>query len=562
MKYLYLSFLLLFTKGLSAQLPNHNWLRTVGSANAEACYSIATDPEGNVYAAGTLYGNADVDPGPSNVTLNWLEGHMYIIKYDASAQVIWAKNFGSEGALLGVAIDPDGNIILTGVYNATGDFDPGSGEVTFTSGGDDNCFISKLTSNGDLIWTKSIGSPINDDVAEPVEFYTNGNMRVLLSFQGTLDADPGVGESLLVSQGSSDIALVQLDANGNFIDAVTFGGPGIQNNAMMDVDAQGNTIVSGFFENTVTPSSGNQSLTSVGPADLYIAKLSPTNELLWLKQITGDQAIIYPKVAVDQEDNIYISATFRQNVDLDPSEATDTHTSSGMYDFFVLKLDSDGNRIWANHFGGVFNEFSYDSDLDDEGNFYTVGTFKEEADFDPSANVFLLTDETPSGMDEAYLLKLNPDGTLAYAGNTNANLPIRLRTVEVREPDNVWIAGSFSGYCDFSLDIAGENQTSVGDFDSFVAKYSTSTVQVESITEELISHVYPNPCHGQAFLKSSASGQNPIELHMINALGEVVYSAKITQSMYTLDMSHLASGAYFLRTVQGNLRQSRVVVKE
>ena len=56
-----------------------------------------------------------------------------------------------------MAIDSDDNIIVLGYYSDSIDFDPGPDTLQPTTSDMNNIFIEKLTSEGDLIWVKTIG---------------------------------------------------------------------------------------------------------------------------------------------------------------------------------------------------------------------------------------------------------------------------------------------------------------------------------------------------------------------------------------------------------------------
>lgn len=102
---------------------------------------------------------------------------------------------------------------------------------------------------------------------------------------------------------------------------------------------------------------------------------------------------------------------------------------------FILKLDIDGNFIYANTFGSAPNGDTIGKSIlsDGSGNVYFTGSFRNTTDFDPSNGVFNLV--TP-GADYCYILKLNgaPLGVTEnqllsislYPNPTNRNVTIDL----------------------------------------------------------------------------------------------------------------------------------------
>ena len=62
----------------------------------------------------------------------------------------------SDEVVNGIAVDGSGNVLLTGSFRGTADFDPGSGTESITSLGSDDVFVVKLNSSGQLVWAKSV----------------------------------------------------------------------------------------------------------------------------------------------------------------------------------------------------------------------------------------------------------------------------------------------------------------------------------------------------------------------------------------------------------------------
>ena len=78
----------------------------------------------------------------------------------------WSSNDGAAAAFgstvheaaYGIAVDSSGNVYTAGSFDGTTDFDPGVGTTNLTTNGNDDIYVSKLDSSGDLVWAKSFGS--------------------------------------------------------------------------------------------------------------------------------------------------------------------------------------------------------------------------------------------------------------------------------------------------------------------------------------------------------------------------------------------------------------------
>ncbi|MCH8903140.1 MAG: hypothetical protein IIA45_04425, partial [Bacteroidetes bacterium] len=76
----------------------------------------------------------------------------------------WAKSMGGTSTDIGKSITTDvsGNVLTTGYYYGTVDFDPGAATFNLISNSAADIFIQKLDANGNFIWAKSMGGTSSD----------------------------------------------------------------------------------------------------------------------------------------------------------------------------------------------------------------------------------------------------------------------------------------------------------------------------------------------------------------------------------------------------------------
>ncbi|WP_193188552.1 hypothetical protein [Nisaea sediminum] len=140
---------------------NFVWARSTGGTNDEQGVSIAVDGSGNSYATGKFAGTVDFDPGAGTTNLTSSgSDDIFITKYDGSGNFVWARSVGGTGSDLAnsVKVDSSGNTYLTGYFQGTVDFDPGSGTKTLTSAGGADIFLLKLDSDGNFVSVSSQSS--------------------------------------------------------------------------------------------------------------------------------------------------------------------------------------------------------------------------------------------------------------------------------------------------------------------------------------------------------------------------------------------------------------------
>src|SRR5690606_25453038 len=142
---------------------------------------------------------------------------IFICKMDENGNLIWVKQNEGSGPddCYSITTDNNQNIILTGRFHSTVDFDPGSGTQYATNtpevGG--MTFIQKLDSNGIFQWVNTMGGD-GIDAGEEIVSDANGNIYTIGRFESTIDFDPGLGVCNKTSNGAQDIFIQKLDSNG------------------------------------------------------------------------------------------------------------------------------------------------------------------------------------------------------------------------------------------------------------------------------------------------------------------------------------------------------------
>lgn len=257
------------------------WVKTMGGLYNGAGNSLTTDAAGNVYSTGYFKETVDFDPGVGvfNLSASSTFGDAFILKLDASGNFIWAKAMAGWGSGRSIAVDSEGNVYATGLFLDAVDFDPGLGVFNLMAVGTfADVFISKLDVNGNFVWARAIGG-VAADIGSSLTLDGVGNVYITGRFLGTVDFDPGGGVFSITSFGLSDIFVLKLAVNGNFIWATTMGGTNEDESSALTIDAMSNVYITGFFEGLADfdPSPNTFNLTALGFVDIFILKLSPTS---------------------------------------------------------------------------------------------------------------------------------------------------------------------------------------------------------------------------------------------------------------------------------------------
>ncbi len=246
------------------------------------------------------------------------------------------------------------------------------------------------------------------------------------------------------------------------------------------VDAEGNVYTTGYFEGTADfdPGAGTFNLTSAGKDDIFVSKLDASGNFVWAKRIGGSSDDTGESIAVDADGDIYITGSFSETVDFDPSDAGVSELTSaassvgGVTDVFVTKLSASGDFVWAKSMGGSSTDMGFSVAVDDSKNVYTTGRFSQTADFDPGAGTFELSSANNS--DDIFVSKLSSSGDFVWAKRMGGTSDDRGLALAVDGSGNVYTTGYFGRTVDFDPGDGTFELTTAGNDDIFVSKLSAS----------------------------------------------------------------------------------------
>lgn len=344
------------------------WAKQAGGTNEDRVYKISTDHNGNNLIIGTFSNTASF--GTTTITSRGSDD-IFIAKLDANGNWLWAKRAGGTGLDRGIGIscDLNGNCYITGWFVNNSDF----GSTSLSSRGSYDVFVAKLDSNGNWLWANRAGGTSADD-GDGVSTDSSGNCYLTGSFCNTAD----FGTTSLTSFGSYDIFVAKLDSNGNWLWVKRGGGLSLDSLTSSSTDNSGNSYIIGWFEGVAGFDS--ISLTSNGDDDLFIAKIDTNGNWLWAKRAGGVNNDIGYAISIDVSGNSYITGRFKDNSDF----GSTSFISNGDFDIFIAKLDTYGNWLWATQAGGTDWDQGLGISTDNNGNCYVVGMFSGSVGFGTS----------------------------------------------------------------------------------------------------------------------------------------------------------------------------------
>ena len=392
----------------------------------------------------------------------------------------WAKSItcSEEFSPSSVKTDGDGNIFIAGEYSGSADFDSGEGSLFFESYGYDDIFFSKFNSQGQLIWTKTIGGKYND-VCNNMTLDESSNIYITGRFSSTVDFNPGNGTHELSVSGGDDIFIAKYDSAGNFKWVVSMGLPNATNEGTsITTDKEGNVLVTGWFQGTVdfNPGEGVHNLTTTR-IGCFILKLSSSGNFIWAQNIGSPEgAVEGHTIKTDPNNNVFISGLFRATTDFNPGEETYIMEPREEFAAFLVKLDKNGNFKWAIQPGGYAINTNLNKkrpfEIDSEGNIILAFDFRNTVDFNPSEEETLLT--ANGNFTDVFIQKLDSLGNLLWVKQIGGPDYEALGGLHLDENNNIYITGYYTGTVDFdpgtsTYELTAGNEWNIG---LFIAKYS------------------------------------------------------------------------------------------
>lgn len=399
---------------------------------------------------------------------------IFIAQFQLNGNFIQNKTFGNDQPERINDVKYFNNeLILTGSFRNTVDFDLSNAVFNMVSSGSTDIFLVKYTQNLDFVTGFKIGGTFNDSPSSLCVDAT-GSISILGSFTGTVDFNPSstatfnLTNNTTYTVGATDIFLAKFSNSGSFNTAANIGATG--GSAIAKLDSNGDYIIAGTFKNQsdFDPTAGSYLVTPVATnfSTIFYSKYSSNLNLIWINKIEGSNSnSTLNDMIVTTDNSIVLTGRILNSFDFDPSPTSTNLTGPAG---FYASYNSTGNLIYA--YGG--QNISNGKLLDGTSqNFYLVGSFIDGVDFDGTLNGenWLFSSGTTS-----FVGKYNYSGELNYVyriGNIGIG-GISLRA-DTDSNGNVYKAGTTNSSIDIDPS-AGLFTTGIPDLnDFFISKHSS-----------------------------------------------------------------------------------------
>jgi len=294
-----------------------------------------------------------------------------------------------------------------------------------------------------------------------------GDAYVTGSLVGSADFAAGRGAAAtLANTGGRDLYVAKYSPSGALVWAEAMPGAGshaVGQGQGIAVDSSGNVLLTGSFSGTIGlgpgPGPGATALSSGASAfDGFIAKLDGSGRVLWARDIgaTAYSVDAGQAIAADSAGNVYATGLFTDRAVFGGTVLT----TSAQDDAFATKLDPDGNFLWAvSTRGSSYPAATQGSGIavDASGGVAIAGSFAATVNFRPGPGPGV-ANLTAAGSKDAFLWKLNADGSFAWAEAFGGGDVDQAHALAADASGNLVVTGTFSGRVEFgatALDSGG-----------------------------------------------------------------------------------------------------------
>lgn len=315
-----------------------------------------------------------------------------------------------------------------------------------------------LNDEGEILYSTYLGGSLEDSV-RAITIDNLGNVYVAGQTASTNFPILGGINNTYVG-GSYDGFITKFSNNGDLLWSTYFGGSDIDVIRCIQVDSQGNIIISGYTQSLDFPLF-NPLYTTINSYEIFITKISSAGDILWSTLIGGDGNDYPQSMVVDKSDNIIVVGN-TLSTNYPTLNAFDT-TYNGSEDVFITTFTPDGAMLWSTYLGGSLSDSAVGLALDSHNDIYITGS-SYSTEF-PLVNAF---SRMQSG-GEAFLIKLNTTGKIQWStffGGSSLDIGF---DVTVDKYDNPVIIGSTQ-----STDLFLRNpyySKNSGATDTFIARF-------------------------------------------------------------------------------------------
>lgn len=360
------------------------WDRSYGGSNWDYLSCFIPTADGGYLIGGTSLSGITGDKTEAFKGAS----DMWVLKLDASGNKVWDKTLGGNrgDGIEAMLQTPDGGFLLGGSSHS----DVGQDKTQSNRGPNntDDFWLVRLDAQGNKLWDRTLGGS-GADALRTMEPTADGGYIL------GGDTESGVsGEKSEAGRGLKDYWIVKVDALGNKQWDRTFGGNGTDTFAEVHQTADGGYLAGGYSR---SPASGDKSEPSLGTDDAWILRLDGAGNKLWDKTIGAAGYDWLYALQETQDGGIILGIRTDSGIGghkTEPNKGTSN-------DFWLVKLDAAGNKLWDKAFGGSYSDILINMSQTTDGGYIMAGNIYQSTGGDITGTI--------KGSNDLWLVKTTAD---------------------------------------------------------------------------------------------------------------------------------------------------------
>ena len=440
------------------------------------------------------------------------ENDIWIVKLNSEGEIEWQNTIGgSEDDYLNDIIILDDGGYLLASTSSSNI----SGDKTENSQGGKDYWVIKINDSGEIEWQNTIGADEDDFINEIIQ--TNDGGFVLA---GT--SDSGIsGDRTVFNNGYSDFWFVKITENGILSWQYAFGYGNNDSLTCLIPTNDGSLMAGGIID-----------AGGIGNYYYGILKISNTGNYLGDRLYGGSHDDRLINILQTQDGGFILLGFSDSDISGDKTE-----DSMGSYDYWVIKINSNYEIEWQNTIGGNNGDASNSIIESPEGGYFMSGYSYSNASGDK-------TEDNNGGESTDYwVIKINDVGIIEWQNSIGGFGPERI-PYAIQNSDGSYMIAGTSG-----SDISGDKtENSRGGFDYWIVKHAQTLGISENEFSDKIT-IYPNPVKSE--LKINSTNLNIDLINIYSLTGQLLMSEKVNSDSSNFDVSNLATGEYFIQFYAG-----------
>jgi hypothetical protein len=406
----YLPFFLFTYLFAFTQAPNIVWQRCYGGSGDYGASSVKQTFDGGYILGGSAHSFDSLFNG-FHVSYHG-SGDLVIVKTNDTGAVEWVKVYGGSGDDGGLGSNvwqctDSGYIVAVTSISTDGDL------TTLSNHGYGDFWVLKLSKTGLIQWTRVLGGAGIEDPSYVQQTKDGGYF--VAGYSSSIDGD------VIGNHGGLDYWVVKLNAQGGIEWRKSYGGSGEDALFSACQTSDEGYILAGFSNSNNGDVTGHHGDST--SSDFWIVKIDSIGHLQWQRSFGGTARDIARSIQQCKDGGYVVCGGSK-------SSDGDLTNNQGYTDYWVIKLNNAGNLLWQRSFGGFGDDDAYSITRTLDGGYITngiAGSFSNgSGDFwvikiDSGGNKQWEKLMGGSGSDIGYCIQEAKDVGFVALGVTNSN---------------------------------------------------------------------------------------------------------------------------------------------